>query len=72
MPSHQDALSQGALPPNPRDICTTMKGRDIFQPFIFAPNIPAGGSDAAHPRHAAGPGAQNSSFKNFSGPGANA
>ena len=58
--------SQGALPPNPRDIW----GQKMEQVPVHFPsaNIPAGGSDAAPSHPATGPGAQNSSFKNFGGP----
>lgn len=62
---------RGALPPafgSPRDISAKMKGKGGS--FIFAANIPAGGSDATNPRHASEPGAQNSSFKNFDPSGA--
>lgn len=64
----QDALSQGALPPafgSPRDISCKDESLGKVAAFHLCTNIPAGGSAAAHPRHAAGPGAQNSSFKNF-------
>ena len=60
------APSQGALPPafgSPRDICFQCE-RSSFQ---TGQNIPAGGSAVPHPRPAAEPGAQNSSFKNFAG-----
>jgi hypothetical protein len=59
----QTAPSQGALPPNPRDIYLQYE----ISPFHTGPNIPAGGSDASFLRNGAEPGAQNSSFKNFDG-----
>jgi hypothetical protein len=65
------ARTNGGADVKPLDIWAKMKGAETL-PFIFAANIPAGGSDAANPRHVAGPGAQNSSFKNFAGPGAQA
>jgi hypothetical protein len=68
MRQRQSAPLQGALPPAfgaPRDISTKMKGAGQVLPFIFAINVPAGGSDACHPLIATEPGAQNSSFKNF-------
>ena len=60
--------SQGALPPDPRDIW----GQKMEQVPVHFPsaNIPAGGSDATLPHPATGPGAQNSSFKNFVDQGA--
>ncbi len=63
---------RGRCPLTPRDIWTKMKEAHGQMPFIFAANIPAGGSDATYPRHARGPGAQNSFFKNFDGPRAQA
>lgn len=59
------------LRPHPREIWAKMKGGET-QPFIFAANIPAGGSDRNQTRTVAEPGAQNSSFKKFGGQGARA
>lgn len=60
--------STGALPPNPRDTCRQkMTGS---QGHFLSANIPAGGTDRSHPRARREGSAQNSSFKNFAGPGA--
>ena len=60
-----------ALRALPRDIFAKMKAA-TGRHFIFAANIPAGGSDAGTLCHSWLPGAQNPSFKDFSGPGARA
>ena len=54
---------RGRCPLTPRD--TWGQKMEWDADHFLSPNIPAGGSDAAHPRAAMGSGAQNSSFKNF-------
>ncbi len=58
-----------ALRALPRDIFAKMNA-DSGRHFIFAANIPAGGSDAGTACRSLRTGAQNPFFKDFSGPGA--
>jgi hypothetical protein len=62
----QDAPSQGAPPPHPRDICFQYESGQVFH---TGKNIPAGGCDLGHHRNGAERSAQNSCFKNFVGQG---